>query len=181
MKRREVLGAGAVLLGGSAVGTAVGIDPLASNTDAEPAYFEAGAIVYERAPLHLRAQTAAVRRGESITFEVRHTGASETISLGCNISWAIQTHEDGTWNHVVWTDQRWHDLCATLIAPGDTLTTTVPLSGTALADDHDVSEGEADVTFTPGTYRFVLVHANPPVAVDFRVLPEDSVARSAVY
>ena len=173
VKRREVLGAGAVLLGGSAVGTAVGIGPLASNTDSEPAYFEAGSIVYEREPLQLRAQTEAVRRGDSITFEGRHTGESENISLGCNIPWAIQTHEDGTWKHVVWTDQRWYDMCATSIAPGDTLTTTVPLSGTALADNHGISEGEADVTFTPGKYRFVLVHSNPPLAVNFRVHPAE--------
>ena len=131
MKRRDVLGAGALLLGGSGVGTAVGIGPLASNTASEPAYAEAGSIVYEQEPLQLRTRSEAVRRGDSITFEVHHAGESENISLGCNIPWAIQSYEDGTWKHVVWTDQRWHQMCATLIAPGDTLTTTVPLSAEA--------------------------------------------------
>lgn len=173
MKRRELLGVGALLLGGSAVGIVLGNGPSASNNPSQPAYFELKPIVYEREPLQLRAQTDAVRRGDSIPFEVRHTGGSENISLGCDIPWAIQKYEDGEWKHVVWTDQRWQDLCATLIAPGDTLTTTVPLSATSLADKQGISEAEADVTFTPGKYRFVLVHANPPFAVNFRVLPAE--------
>lgn len=173
MKRRNILGAGALLLGGGAVGTAAGLGPLASNSTSEPAYFEAGEIVYEREPLQLRAPTDAVRRENSITFEVQHTGESENISLGCNIPWAIQSYEDGTWEHLVWTNQRWHQMCATLIAPGDTLTTTVPLSAEALTDDHGMSEDEANVTFTPGKYRFILVGSNPPLAVNFRVLPAE--------
>lgn len=174
MKRRELLGAGALaVLGGSGVGTALGIGPFAPNNSSQPEYFELKPVVYEREPLQLRAQTDAVRRGDSITFEIRHTGESESISLGCNTPWAIQKYEDGEWKHAVWTDRRWHDTCATSIAPGGTLTTTVPLSGAALADNHGISEGEADVTFTPGNYRFVLVHANPPLAVNFRVLPAE--------
>lgn len=170
MKRRELLGAGAVLLGGAAVGTAVGIGPFASNGGSRPAYLEAKPIVYERAPLQLRAASDAVRRGESITFEVRHTGSSGDVSLGCNVPWAIQEYEAGEWRHGVWTDQRWYDMCATSIAPGDTHTVTVPLSAAAFADEPGISDTEADITFTPGTYRFVLVHANPPLAVNFRVL-----------
>ena len=173
MKRRELLGAGALLLGGSAIGTAAGIGPLASNTTSQPAYFELDSPVYEQESLQLWARTERVPRGDSITFEVRHTGESENISLGCHVPWAIQKYEDGEWKHVVWTDQRWHLMCATSIAPGDTLTTTVPLSGTMLADGHGISNTEADVTFTPGKYRFVLIHANPPLAVDFRVLPAE--------
>ncbi|QLH82068.1 hypothetical protein [Halosimplex pelagicum] len=173
MKRRELLGTGALaLLGGGAAGTAVGLGPLASKDTSEPAYFELEPITYEREPLLLQAPTDAVPRGESITFELQHTGESENISVGCHIPWAIQKFEDGTWKHAVWTDQRWHLLCATLISPGDTLTITVPLSPTALAEDHGVSEEEAEVTFIPGKYRFV-VFANPPLAVNFRVLPTE--------
>lgn len=173
MKRRELLGGGAVaLLGGGAIGTALGIGPLAANDTPRPAYFEREPITYERDPLRLRAPTDAVRRGDSITFEIRHTGGSEAISLGCNVPWAIQRYDDGTWKHAVWTDERWYQLCATSIPPGETITTTVPLSGSALATDHDVSDTEADVTFTPGKYRFV-VFANPPVAVNFSVLPRE--------
>lgn len=173
MKRRELFGAGALaVLGGSGVRTALGIGPFTSNNSSRPDYFELKPIVYEREPLLLRAQTDAVRRGDSITFKIRHIGESENISLGCHIPWAIQKYEAGKWKHAVWTDQRWHDMCATSIAPGDTLTTTVPLSGTALADNHGISEGEADVTFTAGKYRFV-VFVNPPLAVDFRVLPAE--------
>jgi|AntRauTorcE11898_2_1112593.scaffolds.fasta_scaffold55762_1 hypothetical protein len=76
MKRRDVLGAGALLVGGCAAGTAAGFGPLASDTTAEPAYFEEGSIVYERGLLQLRAPTDTVRRGESITFELDHTGDS---------------------------------------------------------------------------------------------------------
>lgn len=174
MKRRKLLGAGALtLLGGGAVGTALGIGPMASNNSSQPAYFELKPIVYEREPLQLRAHRDTVRRGETITFEIRHTGESEDISLGCHIPWAIQTYEDGKWKHAVWTDQRWHAMCATAISPGETLTISVPLSATALADKGAISEAEADVTFTPGKYRFILVHANPPLAVNFRVLPAE--------
>lgn len=150
----------------------MGIGPLASNDSSQPAYFELESPVYEREPLKLRPRTQRVHRGDSITFEIRHTGESEEISLGCHIPWAIQEYEDGTWKHAVWTDQRWHRLCATLITPGDTLSITVPLSATALANDHGISEEEADITFTPGKYRFV-VFANPPLAVNFRVLPPE--------
>lgn len=125
---------------------------------------------------HIRTGTASTpstyRCGSSwecITFELQHTGGSDDISVGCHIPWAIQKFEDGTWKHTVWTDQRWHLLCATLISPGETLTITVPLSPAALADEYGVSEEEAEVTFTPGKYRFV-VFVNPPLAVNFRVL-----------
>lgn len=173
MKRRDVLGAAGLLLGGSAIGTAAGIGPLASNTPSEPAYLEAGSIVYEREPLQLRAPTDAVRHGDSITFEIHHTGESENISLGCHVPWAIQSYADGTWKHVVWTDQRWHQLCATLIAPGDTLTTTISLAATTLADNQGISEEEAEFTLTTGKYRFILVGANPSLAVNFRILPAE--------
>ncbi|WP_459194665.1 hypothetical protein [Halosimplex sp. J119] len=173
MKRRTVLGGGALtLLGGGAVGRTLGVGPLGSNSDSRPAYLESEPITYEREPLQLRAPTDAVRRGESITFEIHHTGESEDVSLGCNIPWAIQTDEDGAWNHLVWTDQRWLLLCLTMLSPGDTATVTVPLSPSELADGHGVSEEEADVTFTPGKYRFVVL-SDPPVAVNFRVLPAE--------
>lgn len=157
-------------LGSTAVGDSTGPQQIDMSNISQPAYYEAGSIVYERKPLQLRVPTDTVPQGDSITFEVHHTGESENISLGCNIPWAIQKYEDGKWKHVVWTDQRWHDMCATSIAPGDTLIITVPLSATALATKEGISEGEADVTFTPGKYRFVLVHANPRLAVNFRVL-----------
>jgi hypothetical protein len=139
----------------------------------QPVYLDKGPIVYEREPLELRAPTDTVRPGESIKFEVNHTGDSEDISLGCHVPWAIQKYEDEEWKHAVWTDERWNQLCATLIAPGETLSQTIPLSGSALAGDHGVSESEADITFAPGKYRFVLVHSNPPLAVNFSVLPEE--------
>ena len=174
MERRKLLGAGALaVLGGGAVGTALGIDPLDSNNSSQPAYFELKPIVYEREPLQLRAVKDTVRPGDPITFEIRHTGESEDISLGCHIPWAIQAYGDGKWKHVVWTDQRWHNMCVTVISPGATHNVTVPLSATALADKGAISEAEADVTFTPGKYRFILVHANPPLAVNFRVLPAE--------
>ncbi|WP_276274106.1 hypothetical protein [Haloarcula litorea] len=173
MRRREILGAGAVLLGGGVVGTAVGVDPVPADTASEPAYLEDGEVVYEREPLRLRAPTDTARRGGSIAFEVHHAGTSGRIDLGCNVPWAVQSYEEGTWNHVVWTDERWHDLCATVIGPGDTLATTVPLSAAGVADERGVSGPEADVTFTPGTHRFVLAGTSPPLAVNFNVLPAE--------
>lgn len=174
MKRRELLGGGAVaLLGGGAVGTALGVGPLAADTNSQPAYLDGESVTYEREQLRLRAPTDAVRPGESITFELSNTGESEDISLGCHVPWAIQEYEDGAWHHKVWTDERWTLLCATFLSPGSTTTVTVPLSAAALADGHGVSDAEADVTFSPGKYRFVVV-ADPPLAVNFRVLPPES-------
>ena len=167
MKRRTYLisvGAGATALAGCIA--------VAEPEDTPQAGYQGEQeVVYEREPLQLLTRTDEVHVGDSITFEVRHTGDSENISLGCNIPWAIQKYEDGKWKHAVWTDQRWHQMCATLIAPGDTLTTTVPLSATELADEQGISEAEADVTFTPGKCRFILVGSNPSLAVNFRVLP----------
>ncbi|ACV10822.1 hypothetical protein Huta_0635 [Halorhabdus utahensis DSM 12940] len=178
MKRRELLGAGALaLLGGGAAATAAGFGPLATNDTDEPVYFDSAfdPITYERESLRLQAPTDAVPRGESITFELHHTGESEDISLGCHVPWAIQRYEDGTWEHVVWTDGRWTLLCGTTISPGETQTITVPLSATALAgEEHGVTEEEADgVAFTPGKYRFFVLANNPPLAVNFRVLPRE--------
>ena len=93
--------------------------------------------------------------------------------MGCNVPWAIQSYEDGTWRHLLWTDQRWYNMCYSAIAPGDTITTTVTLSETALADNQGISDGEANVTLTPGKYRFVLVGIDPPLAVNFRLLPAE--------
>jgi len=174
VKRRKLLGAGALaVLGGSAVGTALGIGPLALNDSSQPAYLDLKPTVYEREPLRLRALKDAVHRGESVRFEIRHIGESEDISLGCHIPWAIQTYEDGKWKHAVWTDHRWHNMCATSISPGETLNTTVPLSAAALSDKRAISKAEADITFTPGKYRFIMIDANPPLAVNFRVLPAE--------
>jgi len=148
------------------------VESVVGDDTSRPAYLDEGPIVYEREPLQLRAPTDTVRPGESITFEIRHTGDSEEIGLGCNVEWAIQKYEDDEWKHAVWTDKRWSHLCLTMIAPEKTLTQTVPLSGSALADDHGVSDSEADITFRPGKHRFVLTASNPQLAVNFDVRPE---------
>ena len=148
------------------------VESVVGDDTSRPAYLDKGPIVYEREPLKLRAPTDTVRPGESITFEVHHTGNSEDISLGCNVPWAIQKYENEEWNHAVWTGGRWYQTCLTLLPPGETLTQTVPLSGSALADGHGVSDSEADVTFQPGKHRFVLAGSDPPLAVNFDVRPE---------
>jgi len=172
MKRRKILGMGALaLFGGGAVGTALGFGPLASNKSTSPEYLGQAPIVYERDQLHLRALQDAVRRGETITFEIEHTGRSETISLGCHIPWALQAYQDGQWRHVTWTEGRYYLLCYTGLSPGETVTESVPLSRSALAKNPEV--GEVVMEISPGKYRFLLVGALPNLAVNFRVLPTE--------
>ena len=179
MDRRTYLSALALSMASAGcIGSAGTDDPTGQeegdmDDTSQPAYLDEGSIVYKREPLELRAPTDMVRPGESITFEIRHMGDSEDISLGCHIPWAIQKYENEEWKHAVWTDERWNQMCATSIAPGETLSQTISLSGSALAENHGISESEADVTFAPGKYRFVLVHSNPPLAVKFSVLPEE--------
>lgn len=179
MNRRTYLSALTMSMASAGCIASVGTDdPTDSEEEdmddtSQPAYLNEGSTVYEHESLELRAPTDTVRPGESITFEVHHTGNSDDISLGCHIPWAIQKYEDEEWKHAVWTDERWNQMCATSIAPGETRSQMIPLSGSALADDHGVSESEAGVTFAPGKYRFVLVHSNPRLAVNFSVLPEE--------
>lgn len=172
MNRRELLGtAGLALLGGGTIaGTALGVGPLSSDED-RPEYLKRGSILYERDSLTLRARQNAVRRGDTISFEITHTGESEYIPLGCHIVWAIQTYEDGEWKHAVWTGARYHNLCGTGITPGRTLTETVPISRAALADFDGIVESNTE--FTPGKYRFILAGAQPRLTTNFRVLPSE--------
>jgi hypothetical protein len=171
MRRRDLIGAAGVTLlgGGAAVGTVLGVGPLASEDSSKPWYLGRASVVYERDRLRLSARQDAVRRGDTITFEITHIGDSEPVSLGCNVWWAIQTYEDDEWRHAVWTDGRFHQLCASEIGSGRTLTEKVPLSRTALAEHRGITESNTE--FTPGKYRFVLVGSEPYLAVNFRVLP----------
>lgn len=173
MSRRQALMAGAALLGasGTAAATARGIGPLAADDPSQPEYLGSKPIVYERPPLVLRPEPAAVRPGDTITFEVHHTGESESVSVGCEYPWAIQAYNDGEWHHVVWTATRWHNLCASGLPPGETHTIQLTLSEEGLAEERYMDE--VNVTFTPGTYRFILVGTDPALAVNFQVLPAE--------
>lgn len=172
LNRRELLGAGAVtLLGGGTVGMALGYGPLASSNSAQPGYLDDAPVVYEREYLELRAQSYEVRPGETITFEITHTGPpeSDVITLGCGNPWAIQSYEDGEWVHAIWTGGRYANACATGIGPGDTFLEPVPLSAAELNDQPYISEVEYQ--FEPGTYRFVVIGTIPYLAVNFQILP----------
>lgn len=175
MKRRELIGAGTLtIVGGSAVGTALGVGPLASNETTEPdqpEYLGREPVVYDRDDLQLRALHDSVRRGETNTFEIKHTGSSEAINLGCNIHWALQVYQDEQWKHVTWTGGRYYDLCYTAISAGQTVTETVPLSRSDLAENSDISEVVIDLT--PGKYRFVLLGSPPYLAVNFNLFPAE--------
>jgi len=133
-----------------------------------PDYLGQKAIVYERDRLQLRSQPDTVQQGETIIFEISHTGDSEAIFLGCHIPWAIQIYEGGEWKHAVWTDERYYNMCATQIGPGDTISLKVPLSQPALSGKDGL--GEVAFEFTPGKYQFILVGTTPQLAVDFRIM-----------
>lgn len=170
MHRRTLLGGGAaLLLGGGTVGAALGVGPFDSDDGTGPDYL-GSTVVYEREDLLLSARPDPVELGDDVTFEMEHTGDSGTVSLGCNVTWALQADESGEWTHVTWTGGRYYDLCATQLRPGETATETVSLSVTALEANPDVSEVAVE-DFSPGTYRFVLVdgRGSPYLAVNFRV------------
>lgn len=168
MNRRKVLTAsGLTLLGGGIVGTALGYGPLASDGSSKPSYLGDAETVYEREDLILRAHPVVVNQGETIEFEIIHTGQSEAINLGCNIPWAIQEYEDGGWEHAVWTSARYFNNCLSEISPGDTRTVAVPLSQQELDDNREM--GPVDFEFSPGKYRFVLVGVRPFLAINFSI------------
>lgn len=174
MDRRKLLGAGAVtLFGGGMVGTALGYGPLGEREPTQPAYLDDARVVYERKHLVLRACSYEVRPGGTITFEITHTGPpdSDTISLGCEMPWAIQEYDNDEWNHAVWTGGRYANMCYTGISPGSTRTETVTLSSEDLADQRYISDVQTQ--FEPGIYRFVLAKTSPQLAVNFRILPRE--------
>lgn len=172
MNRRKVLTAsGLTLLGGGIVGTALGYGPLASDDSSKPSYLGDAEIVYERDELVLRAHPDVVEQGETIEFEITHTGQSEARGLGCNIPWAIQKYEDGGWKHAVWTSARYFNMCSSRISPGETRTLAVPLSREELNEYREI--GEVDFEFSPGKYRFVLVGVEPYLAVNFSISPSN--------
>ena len=84
MNRRELLSAGGLaLMGGGAVGTTLGNSPVTSNPSSQPAYIGQAPTVYERDQLQLNARQEVVRHGDTITYEITHTGQSNDIVLGC--------------------------------------------------------------------------------------------------
>lgn len=168
--RRSLLRAGgATILGSSTIGVAVGAGPLPPNGPTDPAYLGRAPIVYERDDLQLLAHQPAVRRGESIVFEMTNTGDADAVPLGCNNTWAIQAYEDGEWHHVVWTGGRASQLCYSALPPGETTTETVPLEPSALSES--LATDDVPDAFPAGTYRFVALGSEPFLAVNFQVLP----------
>lgn len=121
-------------------------------------------VVYERDGLQLRLLQETVRPGEPIEFEVTNTGDSMTV-LGCHDPWAIEKRSDGEWQLVTWTADRYYDMCATGLAPGDSLVERITPSGSAFERSPDGHAAE----LRPGQYRFLLLGPTPYLALDFTV------------
>lgn len=160
MKRRTCLG----VVGASAAALAGCTAIEAPQSDSGPDYRGENEVVYERDDLTLRLLQEAVHLGDAIAFEVTNTGDSEVV-LGCHNPWAIQKQSDNGWQHVAWTGTSYYQMCATFLAPGDSLAEELELSESGLEARAD----EVHTELRPGTYRFVLLGPSPFLAVDFDV------------
>ena len=163
MKRHTLLaslGAGTAALSGC---TALG--HRTDNTEAE--YYRAEPVAYNRADLTLSLSNDSVSVGDTIELETRNTGSSK-VTLGCNNPWAIQYHTDGEWKHVAWTGNRFYDLCATILRPGEAHTESFTLSESALAE----TASEVQLSLTEGTYRVVLIGTSPYLARNFDIVTD---------
>lgn len=164
MKRRTLLTVSTLGFSGiGAVGTALGIGPFDLD-DSQPEYLGQASVVYERDDLQLEAPQDPVRRGETITLELTNTGES-WITLGCGNPWALQKHTGREWRHVAWTGERYYDLCASGIEPGETIIEHVPTAESVL----DREFGPVAAELSSGGYRIVLIGTEPYLAADFRL------------
>lgn len=166
MRRRtyltSLLGSAAVLSGCSARGlrTDGGKDLESYQPDKE--------IVYDHDDLSLEVLQDTIHHKDEVEFRVSNTSQSQ-VTLGCDNPWALQKNTDGKWQHVTWTNQKYYDLCASLLPPGDSITETVTLSESKL----ETQASEVKAELTPGNYRFVVLGSSPFLAVDFEVQSED--------
>jgi len=135
------------------------------QTDRTPGYRGDQSVVYEHDDLQLRLLQDEVQLGDTVEFEVTNT-SDLTVVLGCHNPWAIQRRFDGEWRHVTWTGERYYQLCASGLAPGDSLTEQITLSESELEAHAD----ELQTDLVPGAYRFLLLGSSPYLATDFDVL-----------
>lgn len=161
MKRRAYLAS----LGVAATSLATASAAETPANESGPAYRGNKRVVYDHPDLELRPRQERVRLGETVAFEVTSTGDSR-VSLGCNNPWALQRRSGGRWRHVTWTGDRYYQLCATLLPPGESRVERVTLSESGL--DGYPDEYSADLR--PGRYRFLLLGPSPYPAVEFDVL-----------
>ncbi|WP_276302515.1 immunoglobulin-like domain-containing protein [Halorussus lipolyticus] len=161
MNRRTYLCS--VVAGAGALGGTIAVAD--RREDPALAYRENARVVTEREDLRLRLRQDTVRLGDTVAFEVTNTGDS-TVVLGCRNPWALQRRADGQWRHVAWTEDRYYQLCATELPPGESSVTAVELSETGL----ETQAGEVRGDLRPGRYQFLLVGTSPSLATEFRVL-----------
>lgn len=154
------LGGGTLGLGGFVASN--GTD---TETDEDQPYYYRKLPLNERnGELTLESDKQTVRLGEEITFEVTHVGESDLISVGCNINWALQRLDGDEWKHAAWTEERFHQTCATALTPGDTLRETLEMSEQSLGRIVTLAAG-----LNPGTYRFILYSPTPPAWTTFEL------------
>ena len=106
-----------------------------------------------------------MRLGDTVEFEVTNTGDSTTV-LGYGNPWAIQQYSDDDWQHVTWTVDRYYQMCATELSPGDSLVEDITLSESEFdrGSDEDYAELRSE------KHRFLLLGASPFLALDFNIL-----------
>lgn len=161
MKRRTYLtsvSTGAAVLAGC---TALGAPQNESQAD----YQGERKVVYEHDDLNLRLRQKEIHLGDTVEFEVTNTGNSTTV-LGCGNPWAIQQYSNGDWQHVTWTSDRYYDLCATELSPGDSLIEGITLS----ESEFERAQDEDYVELRSGQHRFLLLGSSPFLALNFDIL-----------
>ncbi len=163
MNRRTYL-----LSGGATVATLAGFAAVGTLQDESQVEYQGKDIVYERDDLSLRLRQEPISLGDTGEFEVTNTGDSK-ITLGCNNPWAIQKQSDGDWQHVTWTGDRYYQMCATELSPGDSLVEGITLSKSGL----ERGSNEHSPELRPGQYRFLLLGSSPYLALEFELLDSE--------
>lgn len=161
MKRRTYLAAVSTSAAALAGYTALGAPQNESQAD----YQGEQKVVYEHGDLNLRLRQEDVHLGDTVEFEVTNAGNSMTV-LGCGNPWAIQQYSDGKWQHVTWTGDRYYDMCATGLSPGDSLVEDITLSESEFERGPDEDYNR----LRSGRHRFLLLGSSPFLALDFNIL-----------
>lgn len=144
--------------------TSLRTDLLGGAEQSDPEYLSHSGVTYSHPAVSLELSTETASIGDSLRVEITNDSIEDVV-LGCDVPWAIQSEEDGKWNHVAWTRGRYLQACITMLSSGATINEQVPLSMERLTEASDVAVEKLE----PGLYRFVLIGPKPYPVKDFEL------------
>ena len=131
-------------------------------------YYNQEDVVMNPDQLTILVQQESIQVGDQVQFKTSNT-SDAAIHLGCHVPWALQRYSDNNWEHVAWTGERYFQLCATELNPGDSHVTTLTLSESKL----EQRASDVQTPLRSGQYRFLLIGTSPYYGVEFEVRPAE--------